>query len=152
MQKIIMLVSVLAVSALAEIQSITPKTDSLGCYRISTVEELYGFAELVNEEQITNAICAKLENDIIVNKNLMEEVVFSDDDSEPPSLKCAETSEGCSFEEWIPIGHYRSFYSNPFIGVFDGQGHTISGIYVNSPISDAVGFFGYVNGIVKPSP
>lgn len=149
MQKIIMLVSVLAVSALAEIQSITPKTDSLGCYRISTVEELYGFAELVNEEQITNAICAKLENDIIVNKNLMEEVVFSDDDSEPPSLKCAETSEGCSFEEWIPIGHYRSFYSNPFIGVFDGQGHTISGIYVNSPISDAVGFFGYVDGIVK---
>lgn len=43
---------------------------------------------------------------------------------------------------WIPIGSP----DHPFTGSFDGNGHVISGLTINTPTSDYVGFFGYVNG------
>ena len=42
---------------------------------------------------------------------------------------------------WTPIGTS----SQPFTGTFDGQGHTVSGIYVNSD-NTCQGFFGVING------
>ena len=45
------------------------------------------------------------------------------------------------FYEWIPIGNS----SNAFNGNFDGDGHTISGLKINSN-SDYVGLFGNVSG------
>lgn len=49
-------------------------------------------------------------------------------------------------EEWKPIGTSN----NPFKGTFDGQGHTISGLYVNLK-KNYVGLFGHVGkgGTVK---
>lgn len=41
-------------------------------------------------------------------------------------------------EEWTPIGSS----GQPFTGTFDGDGHTISGLYVNS--DDDAGLFGVV--------
>ena len=43
---------------------------------------------------------------------------------------------------YLPIGTPGS----PFTGTFDGQGHTIKGLYVNRPSSNYVGLFGYANG------
>ena len=46
-------------------------------------------------------------------------------------------------EPWIPIGTY----ANPFLGTFNGQGHTISGLYIETNLEtlyDYVGLFGYV--------
>lgn len=43
--------------------------------------------------------------------------------------------------EWSPIGNASTI---PFKGTFDGLGHTISGLNINSTAS-GVGFFGYVN-------
>lgn len=40
---------------------------------------------------------------------------------------------------WEPIGTS----SSPFKGVFHGEGHTISGIFVNRPNTDFVGLFGF---------
>ncbi|MFP4664317.1 MAG: cadherin domain-containing protein [Bacteroidales bacterium] len=44
-----------------------------------------------------------------------------------------------SSEGWLPIGEY---YEN-FSGQFDGQGHTISNLYINRPDLTYVGLFGY---------
>ena len=39
---------------------------------------------------------------------------------------------------WTPIGTEN----NPFIGNFNGKGHLISGLFINRPTTDFVGFFG----------
>ena len=43
-----------------------------------------------------------------------------------------------------PIG---TDYSNPFLGVFDGQGHVISNLEVESSTSEYFGLFGYSEGL-----
>ena len=43
---------------------------------------------------------------------------------------------------WVPIGTS----SKPFSGSFDGQGHTVSGMYYNNSSAANVGMFGYVYG------
>ena len=48
--------------------------------------------------------------------------------------------------QWTPIGYWISntnYYS--FGGHFDGNNHTVSGLYINSS-ADRVGFFGYTDG------
>ena len=51
--------------------------------------------------------------------------------------------------EWVPIGSYDIGY---FAGTFDGQGHTISGMYMNEDSAQSYGgraaLFGWVNGAV----
>ena len=49
-----------------------------------------------------------------------------------------------SAHEWTPIG---TDFNHPFKGNFDGNGHTISGVYVNSTGSHN-GLFGYVEGTI----
>lgn len=91
----------------------TPKTPSKvdGCYQIGSAEELYGFAELVNDT--TNNLaknsetCAKLTSDIVVNENVLTNDTLDDSRTD--------------FIPWEPI--------EIFSGSFDGQGHSISGLY-----------------------
>lgn len=42
-------------------------------------------------------------------------------------------------EEWTPIGKNGA----TFQGTFDGQGNTVSNLYINTPTQNDVGFFGY---------
>ena len=94
----------------------TPKM-SEGCYQIGTVEELFGFANIVNSSLFNFVpFCAKLTSDIVLNENLL--------------------AEGNSDIEWIPI--------RDFDGEFDGQGHTISGIYFNDTSVTNAGLFASV--------
>ena len=47
--------------------------------------------------------------------------------------------------EWTPIGYYLSDADYQcFGGLFDGNNHTISGLYINSPL-EYVGLMGYVH-------
>ena len=46
------------------------------------------------------------------------------------------------FELFIPIGNLV----NPFTGIFDGNGNTISNLTFRSPATDYVGLFGYADG------
>ena len=48
-------------------------------------------------------------------------------------------------QEWTPIGQDEDFY---YCGSFDGQGHTISNLYISEEVEgyDYAGLFGYVNG------
>ncbi len=63
---------------------------------------------------------------------------------------------GSAENPWTPIGSYDIFDDDdynytPFTGTFDGDGHTISGLYINSSNHENYGLFGYVNtnGTVK---
>ena len=98
-------------------------------YQIGTRAQLKLFRDIVNgiENQTSPAACAVLMNDIVLNDGTFDE---NGNYSTGPSGKAAE--------EWTPIA-----YSGPFTvdttlyytGTFDGQGHTIKGLYVS--INDA---------------
>ncbi len=139
MQRILGLFFILAVSTYAAITPVTPTTDSRGCYVISTAGELYGFAEVVNNSTNKKDICAKLEADITLNKNVLGKKLSVGDTifREP---QCIIDGDSCEFNVWTPIGRYRS---NAFRGTFDGQGHTIRGIFIDSPKKDTLGFFSF---------
>lgn len=53
-------------------------------------------------------------------------------------------SENNPRQGWLPIG----VQATPFMGKFLGNGHTISGVMINRPSSNYVGFFGYVSGAI----
>ena len=52
-------------------------------------------------------------------------------------------SGGSPSEQFVPIGKSGSKY---FQGTFDGQGHTISNLAINSSSLQYVGLFGYSKG------
>lgn len=50
---------------------------------------------------------------------------------------------------WEPIGSYAGWESvdnEPFSGAFDGNSHTISGLFIDRPATDGVGLFGFTDG------
>ena len=103
-------------------------------YQIASKENLYWFANEVNNNSQTS-ICAVLTADITVNNNVLDA---------DGNLNSGNTN----FYEWTPIGTSYPRYT----GTFDGQGHTISGLYFNKDEiqSDAyIGLFGYSSGTVK---
>lgn len=53
-------------------------------------------------------------------------------------------SDTIGLNTWTPISNAP----NHFDGTFDGQGHTVSGVYLNNTL-DFQGLFGYVTGTVK---
>ena len=94
--------------------SITPVTPTQlnGCYQISTAEELYGFAEIVNGKDETakdESACGKLLKDIVVNTGVLDSEGYLNDEN------------AANFVPWNPIDR--------FSGTFDGNGHVIAGLY-----------------------
>lgn len=93
---------------------------------LTTAEELAGLAQLVNADNNFEGKTIKLGADIVLN-----------DTKDWESWN--ENTTGLN--AWTPIGSE----ANPFTGTFDGQGHTVSGIYVNSG-NNCQGLFGATNG------
>ena len=91
-------------------------------YEISTAEELYRFAQKVNGGDYD--ACAQLTKDIVLNENV---------------LKAGGSLNDGDFKQWTPIGSK----DNQYTGTFDGNGHTISGLYVDSD-ARYIGLFGYI--------
>ncbi len=50
-----------------------------------------------------------------------------------------------SSEEWMPIGSF----TEPYLGIFDGNGYTISGLTILDRNDDFNGLFGYLSGEVR---
>lgn len=97
-------------------------------FLITTAEELKWYANYVNGESGDNVVhstaCAQLVKDIDL------------------STVCGEGKGN-----WTPIakdGIYGRLSSNKFDGVFDGNGHTISNLYINDENGSKLGFFGYI--------
>ena len=117
-------------------QSLGLTSDHIGYYAISNANELYGFAEIVNSG-ITD-VNAVLISDITVNSNVLK----TDGSGEL-------NGDGSNFRAWTPIGTEE----HTFIGTFDGNGHTISGLYFNNTVAESypnggkyVGLIGHGDG------
>ena len=96
-------------------------------FEISTAEQLAGLAKLVNNGNNFSGKTILLTADILLNDTSNWE---NWENSAPNNT-------------WTPIGIWNSFS-----GTFDGQGYTVSGIYINSENGDQ-GLFGYNEGTIK---
>jgi len=82
-------------------------------YYLYDMEDLYGFSELAVTHNFAG-MTVKLANDITVNEGNAEDWA-----SKAPKYP------------WMQIGTYNaSFGGVQFAGIFDGQGHTLSGLYM----------------------
>lgn len=96
-------------------------------YQISNADQLYWFAEHAD-----TSAHAKLTDDIVVNENLVN--------------SSGDLNSG-SYRSWTPIGNLEATlgYTCAFSGTFDGDGHTISGLYDDTGRTYA-GFVGELSG------
>ncbi len=104
-------------------------------YDISTAEQLAGFSQLVNTAAHPDrfrGVTINLTNDIILNNTSN----WKKWNTTPPK------------NIWDPIGEEGSpmLGYRPFAGYFNGNGHTISGMYVNT--SEYSGLFCYTSGAI----
>ena len=97
--------------------------DSSNMVKISTADELKAFRDDVNSGNTYEGKYVYLANDITLDIN----------------------------EEWEPIGLYLNENTSPddetnipFSGIFDGKGHEVDGIYINTP-NKVQGLFGLIN-------
>ena len=101
-------------------------------YEIGNVGQLYWFAALVygtltDGTAQNNTAKAVLTADITVNTGVL-------------NADSTLASDVSSFRSWTPIGKRSSYYN----GIFNGQNHTVSGLYFNDAQTDYVGLFGYI--------
>ncbi len=90
-------------------------------YEIGNAGELYWFSDKVlNNNDTYGKINVVLTDDIVVNENV---------------LKSDGTLNEGTYRDWIPIGTFyygknHVPFAAPYSGKFDGQNHTISGLYL----------------------
>lgn len=97
-----------------------PTQDAEGCYQVADAFQLFWFAGLVNG-------------------------TLTDGTEQNTSASAVLTADiDLSGETWTPIGSE----STPYIGTFDGQGYTISGMTIENAESYS-GLFGNVTGTVR---
>ena len=131
-------------------------TDSDEAYEIGNAGQLYWFAGLVNGT-LTDGTAqnlganAVLTADIIVNKDLLTSIKTDED---------GNVTNGSSFKAWRPMGmaDENGEFTGHYKGIFDGNGHSISGLYVNRDeaaddvdtwFKSCIGLFGYYSGVTR---
>ena len=94
-------------------------------FQIATAEQLAGLAQLVNAGYTFEGKTIKLTADIVLN-----------------DIKDWESWETTApTNVWTPIG---TSYEQSFTGTLDGDGHSVSGIYINNSEADYQGLVGYL--------
>ncbi|MCL2019762.1 MAG: hypothetical protein FWG70_08395 [Oscillospiraceae bacterium] len=93
---------------------------------INTINDLEELAVAVRNGSSFDGMCFRLMSDIDMSEYLSEG---------NPGFN--------NGEGWLMIGTYTG---TPFNGIFDGNGHTISGLWVNRPNEATVGLFGQIRG------
>lgn len=131
-------------------------TDSDEAYEIGNAGQLYWFAGLVNGTLIDGTAQnlkanAVLTADITVNEDLLTSINTDDD---------GNVTNGMSFRAWSPMGmtDEKGKITGYYKGIFDGNGHSISGVYVNRDeaaddvdmrFKGSIGLFGYHDGVIR---
>ncbi|MDC0559093.1 hypothetical protein OAO42_01645, partial [Candidatus Izimaplasma bacterium] len=93
--------------------------DTLGWYEIHTLYDLENYRDGVNDGSISNSSTFKLVVDIDMTSDY-----------------------GDSGKSWEPIG----FGGVKWKGTFDGQGFSITGLYIDEDGVESIGFFGIIEG------
>lgn len=101
-----------------------------GFVDIATADELYEFARRVNNGDLT--LKGRLVSDIVINEHVLVNGQLNPDSKVRDALRV-----------WNSIGHSNL----SFKGVFDGNDHTISGLYMPNALSYS-GLFGQANGAI----
>ena len=138
MRKVILFILASCAIVGAKVNPIAPVVKN-GCYTISTADELYGFAAIVNGtlkdgRAAESSACGKLANDILANDTTTyycgnTTVTDANTGKKDTVYTCVKPDyEGSSYREievdpatiephaqWIPLKN--------FSGTFDGQGH-----------------------------
>lgn len=112
-----------------------PSTTTIGgetYYEIESVDHLEWFRDEVNSGN--NDINAILTVNLQLNSNVLD---------------ANGELKGSGYEVWEPIGNYKnSTTGTKYIGTFDGNGKTISGLYYNDSADNInnkfIGLFGYI--------
>ena len=106
-------------------------------YELKSADDLYWFANYANQGGDNAKANAVLANDITVNENLLSSLIKNED---------GNVTNGGDFKAWNLIGLATFPFDKYYAGTFDGNGHTISGLYFNNPNSYGVGLFGLATG------
>ena len=105
-----------------------------GVYQIANAGQLYWFAAYVNTYDYDNATYPN----VAANAVLTADITVNEGD-----VAGCDGTKAEGWRDWTPIAPNRATYA----GKFDGQGHTISGLYFNNEdIDDGkyVGLFGHM--------
>lgn len=100
-------------------------------YQIGNAEELVVFRDIVNGtngRKMNSDACAVLTADIVLNDGTFDE-----------NGRYTRGESGAWLSDWTPIGRYAWTPTAPqgYGGTFDGQGHTIKGVYVSANVGNA---------------
>lgn len=103
-------------------------------YQISNAEELVTLCSYVNSvEKYSIGKYFKLTKDIFLNDKVL---------NEDGTL----TTDTVKLKKWKPCGQGKTTNSlKTFQGTFDGDNHTISGIYINDTTQQDLGLFGFLH-------
>ena len=123
-----------AVSEAIPLDSTSITIEQYQAYSISTKEELVNFAKLVNGGQDFDTATVYLLADIAFNEGTFSAGPAAE--IYPPYLNGAPV--GSDVATWTPIGTGI----NPFRGIFEGNHHTISGLFYDFGSGGAVAVFG----------
>ena len=102
--------------------------ETAGFYEIGNAGQLYWFAAQVNGGNYS--INGKLTANIVVNEDLMSKITVAANGT-------ASVNTGATVRNWTPI-----IGTSGYTGIFDGAGHTVSGLYFNNSSTGNVGLFG----------
>jgi len=113
-------------------------------YHITSADQLAGLSKIVAAGQKFAGVTFYLDCDIVWNDGKL-----TMDENGMPLYKGRPVSDKNKPLDYTPIGQYPELNTandpglggNYFFGNFDGQGHVISGLYVNEPTKIAVGLF-----------
>lgn len=106
-------------------------------YLISNGSQLAKLAQDVNNGNRFSNISFKLTADIVLNNGVIDE-------------NGELTKDSVNLNVWIPIGDkVDQSKLRTFEGIFDGNGHEVRGLYVNSPEKEYGGLFGRANATIQ---
>lgn len=158
----IMLMTFLPLSTFADGETGTePPKAADGYYLLDSAEDLYWFSDFVNNRTSSSEVVnARLEADIDLNSgisfaynNETGKITVSKNNGENfhlgsglkgTTLGAIDDGETVfALNKWTPVGTSSKAYA----GTFDGNGHTVNGVYVNDENIGYAGFFGIIGDI-----
>ena len=163
MKKIVLLISMACAIVGAKVTPTAPTVKD-GCYSISTADELYGFAAIVNGtleagRAAESSACGMLTQDILANDTTTIECYYKKETNSKDSVYTCykidyeNDSKRIDIDPATIVPHTQWTPLKNFSGRFDGQGHTIWKLEnIKDSTQNNLGFIALVSGGTEASP